>query len=75
MEYDDECGTTRRKNREMKAMPNVPAASRSRKSEVLSGNANEEIVEKKNALRPKAERGNAVAVPRWFGQLSAAAFR
>ncbi len=45
-------------------MPDVPAASKRRKSEVLSGNAKEEMTEKKNALRPKADRGNAVAVPR-----------
>jgi len=55
---------TRRKNMEMKTMPDVPAASKRRKSEVLSGNAKEEMTEKKNALRPKADRGNAVAVPR-----------
>lgn len=65
---------TRRKNKEMKAMPNVPAARRRRKSDVLSGNATEEIVEKKKALRPNADRGNAVAVPRWFGQLRAAIY-
>lgn len=59
---------------EMKAMPDVPAASKRRKSAVLSGNAKEEIIEKKKALSPKADRGNAVAVPRWFGQFRAAAF-
>jgi len=64
LEYDDVCGRTRRKNMEMKTMPDVPAASKRRKSEVLSGNAKEEMTEKKNALRPKADRGNAVAVPR-----------
>ncbi len=63
-EYDDVCGMTRRKKEEMKVMLNVPAARRRRKSEVLSGNAKEEIVEKKNALRPNADKGNAVAVPR-----------
>lgn len=45
-------------------MPDVPAASKRRKSDVLSGNAKEEIIEKKKALRPKADSGNAVAVPR-----------
>lgn len=30
-------------------------------------------VEKKKALRPNAASGNAVAVPRWSGKLSAAA--
>lgn len=45
-------------------MPDVPAASKRRKSDVLSGNAKEETIEKKKALRPKADSGNAVAVPR-----------
>ena len=47
--------------------------SNRRKEEVLSGNASEEIKEKKNAPRPKADRGNAVAVPRRSGQFRAAA--
>lgn len=45
-------------------MVNVPTARRSRKSVVLSGNAKDEIEAKKKALRPKADRGKAVAVPR-----------
>lgn len=43
---------------------NVEMANRRSKSDVLSGNAKEEMAEKKNALRPNAESGKAVAVPR-----------
>ena len=46
--------------------------SSKRKSEVLLGKANIDIKEKKKALKPKADKGNAVAVPRWFGQFIAA---
>jgi len=31
-----------------------------------------ETVDQKNALNPKAAKGNAVAVPRWSGKLDAA---
>lgn len=56
----------------METMPNVEQAKRRSKSEVLSGNAIDDIAAKKKALRPNAARGKAVAVPRWFGQFSAA---
>lgn len=45
-------------------MQKVPIANIRRKLEVLSGKATVDMDEKKNALRPKAERGKAVAVPR-----------
>lgn len=32
------------------------------------------MLEKKKALRPKAARGKAVAVPRWVGKFDAASF-
>lgn len=47
-------------------------ANRRSRWDVLSGKANEEMAEKKKALRPNAERGKAVAVPRWSGQFNAA---
>ena len=56
----------------MKTMPKVIHDKRSNKSDVLSGNAMDEIEAKKKALRPKAESGKAVALPRWFGQFNAA---
>ena len=55
---------TRRKKLPKKQNANVRVARRSRRSEVLSGKAREDMREKKKALRPKAESGNAVAVPR-----------
>lgn len=69
-----ECGSTRRKKNETKVMPKVPAASKSRKSPVLPGKVYWAKMEKKNALRPNAANGKAVAVPRWFGQLRAEVF-
>lgn len=56
-------------------MPNVAKESKRRKLEVSPGKAIREMVVKKKALRPKAESGNAVAVPRWCGQLRAAVFK
>lgn len=53
-------------------MKNVPTASKNRKPDVLSGKAIDDKEEKKKALSPNPERGNAVAVPRWSGQLMAA---
>lgn len=49
-----------------------PIDKRRRKLDVLSGKATEDIEAKKNAPSPKAESGNAVAVPLWFGQFKAA---
>ena len=54
----------RRKKVETETMVKVAMANRRSRSEVLSGNAKEEIAAKKNALRPNAASGNAVAVPR-----------
>jgi hypothetical protein len=48
-----------------KMKENVPRARSSRYFEVLLGNRSPEMEVKKNALSPKAARGNAVAVPRW----------
>lgn len=52
------------KKEETKINDDVPTARTSKKREVSSGNARAAIVEKKNALKPKAARGNAVAEPR-----------
>lgn len=53
-------------------MANVPMARRRRKRPVSSSKANEDMVAKKKALSPKAARGKAVELPRWFGQFRAA---
>ena len=45
-------------------MQNVPMANIRRKLDVLLGNATVDMDEKKKALKPKAARGKAVAVPR-----------
>lgn len=66
------CGYTRRKKKEMKTSPNVPDARSIKKSPTSPGAKTVEIEEKKNAERPKAASGNAVAVPRWCGQFNAA---
>jgi hypothetical protein len=47
-------------------------ARRKRKSDVFPGNASDDSVEKKKALRPNAASGKAVAVPRWWGKFNAA---
>ena len=66
---------TRRKKVPMKVIRNV-AIDRSRsRSEVLSGKARDDIAEKNRALKPNAAKGKAVAVPREFGQFSAAGSR
>ncbi|WEW57275.1 hypothetical protein PRK78_002740 [Emydomyces testavorans] len=62
-EYDDGGGSNRMKNDETNTKDGVPTASTSKKSEVSSGKAKAAIVEKKNALKPKAASGNAVAEP------------
>ena len=62
----------RRKKLPTKGIMNVATANKSSRSRVLSGKAREDIVAKKKALSPKADRGKAVAVPRWFGQFNAA---
>ena len=64
---------TWRNSTEPRHITKHPTAKRSKKSEVLSGNANEEIVVKKKAPSPNADIGIAVAVPRCVGQLTAAA--
>ena len=56
----------------MKDMKKVRRVSKRSNSDVLSGKARDEIIEKKKALRPKPASGKAVAVPLWLGQLSAA---
>ena len=71
-EYSKECGTTWRKKNPMKGIANVLTVNSKSKPAGSLLNANEDIAEKKNALRPYAARGNAVAVPRWLGQFSAA---
>lgn len=53
-------------------MADAPMARSRRKRPVSSSKAKEDMVAKKNALSPKAARGNAVALPRWLGQFKAA---
>lgn len=48
----------------------VPIARRRISLPILSPNANVPMEAKTNALRPKADNGNAVAVPRCSGQLN-----
>lgn len=50
----------------------VAIARTKRKSLVFPGKSHEERHEKKKALRPKAAKGKAVAVPRWLGKFRAA---
>lgn len=50
----------------------VATARTRRKDEVSPGNSHDERVEKKNALRPNAARGKAVAAPLFLGQFKAA---
>jgi hypothetical protein len=64
-------GSTRRKKKPKKVRKKVPAASSLRKALVFPGNITLPVTEKKNALSPKAAKGKAVAVPRWWGQFSA----
>ena len=42
----------------------LPSDNKRRRPEISSGNTKPESVVKKNALRPKADSGKAVAVPR-----------
>ena len=65
------CGYTRRKKKPTKVSKKVPRARSSRNALVFPGKMSFPLMEKKKALRPKAARGNAVAVPRWCGQFSA----
>ena len=62
--YTSPIGTDTKKTGK-KMREKVPRARRSRYFEVLLGNKSPETEVKKKALRPKAARGNAVAVPRW----------
>ena len=64
--------TTRRNKDPDRTMVKVAIDKSRSRSEVLSGKARDEMAEKKAALKPNAARGKAVAVPRWFGQFSAA---
>jgi hypothetical protein len=52
----------------------VPHANNIKKSPVSPEKTNCEKMEKKNALNPKAAKGNAVAVPLWCGQFNAEVF-
>lgn len=65
-------GTTWRKRYDTKTIVLVAMARTRRKSLVFPGKSHEERHEKKKALRPKAARGMAVAVPRWLGKFRAA---
>jgi hypothetical protein len=59
-------GTERKFRRE------VPTASKRRKRPTSPWNRIADVVDQKKALRPKAARGNAVAVPRCSGKFVAA---
>jgi hypothetical protein len=63
-EYDAEVGTMRIKINETRIIAAVPRDSSRRNWPISSLKARLDNVEKKKALRPKAARGNAVAVPR-----------
>ncbi len=52
------------KKKEATFRHSVPTASMRRKLEMSSPKAKLAIVAKKNALRPKPDKGSAVAVPR-----------
>ena len=54
-----------RKKKAAKVKPKVPQDSSSKKALGSPGKRMAPREEKKKALRPKAARGNAVAVPRW----------
>ena len=63
------------KKKEPNVSATVPMASSIRYSPTSSPRKIWDKVVKKTALRPKAARGKAVAVPRCSGQLSAAVAR
>lgn len=48
----------------MKGIVNVAMANKRSRSRVLSGKAKDDTDAKTKALRPKADRGKAVAAPR-----------
>lgn len=54
----------RRRKLPTKGIVNVAMASKRSRLRVLSGKAKEDTDAKKKALRPKADKGKAVAVPR-----------
>ena len=56
-------GTIRIKNNETNMIPAVAMETKRRNAAVSPGNRREVMEEKKNALRPYAANGNAVAVP------------
>jgi len=58
------CGYTRRKKKDTKTSPKVPVARSIKKSPTSPGAKIAEIEEKKNAERPNAASGKAVALPR-----------
>lgn len=60
-----------RKKNPPKVMPQVPQVSSMRKALGSPGKRRDPTREKKKALRPKAARGKAVAVPRRWGQFNA----
>lgn len=62
----------RRKGIETRVKKNAPSANSKRNRPVSSWKISEDIVDQKNALRPNAANGKAVAVPRWSGKLDAA---
>lgn len=61
----------RRNSMPVKTMQNVPAPRSNNSPAVSSGKAIPETKVKRKALKPNPLNGNAVAVPRWRGQLVA----
>jgi hypothetical protein len=62
--YCGDAPTTRRKKEPKKTMQKVPMQRKYNSSEVSSGKKKPARLVKKRALKPKADRGKAVAVPR-----------
>jgi hypothetical protein len=62
--YDSVGGMIRRKGMEMRFRRQVPRANRRRNLPISSLKIKDETLDQKKALRPKAAKGKAVAVPR-----------
>lgn len=58
------------KKNEMTWRQSVPTESNKRYPEISSPKAKLAIVVNTKALKPKADKGNAVEVPRWSGKLN-----
>lgn len=65
-------GMIRRNGIEMRFKKKVPSANSRRNRPVSSLKMAVDNEDQKKALKPKAAKGKAVAVPRWSGKLDAA---